>query len=43
MDGYRDKNELTSLRGTFVPAKNLNKFLSKIPLLGEIIIPKGGR
>ena len=23
-----------------VPAKNLNKFLSKIPVIGEIIIPK---
>ena len=40
MEGYRDQNELTSLKGTLVPAKNLNKILSKIPLLGEIIIPK---
>ena len=40
MEGYKDKNELTSLRGTLVPAKNLNKFLSKIPVIGEIIIPK---
>ena len=39
MDGYQDKNGLTSLK-TLVPAKNLNKFLSKIPVLGEIIIPK---
>ena len=40
MDGYRDKNGLTSLRGTLVPAKNLNTFLSKIPVIGDIIIPK---
>ena len=40
MEGYKDKNNLTSLRGTLVPAKNLNKFLSKIPVIGEIIIPK---
>ena len=40
MEGYKDKNNLTSLRGTLVPAKNLNKLLSKIPVIGEIIIPK---
>jgi len=40
MDGYKDVNGLTSLRGTLVPAKNLNKFLSKIPIIGKIIIPK---
>ena len=40
MDGYTDFNGLTSLRGTLVPAKNLNKLLSKIPLIGNIIIPK---
>ena len=40
MEGYQDKNGLTSLRGTLVPAKTLNKLLSKIPLIGEIIIPK---
>jgi hypothetical protein len=40
MDGYKEANGLTSLRGTLVPAKNLNKFLSKIPVIGKIIIPK---
>ena len=40
MEGYRDINGLTSLRGTLVPAKNLNKLLSKIPVIGKIIIPK---
>ena len=40
MEGYKDKTGLISLRGTLVPAKNLNKFLSKIPVIGDIIIPK---
>ena len=40
MEGYQDKRKLTSLRGTLVPAKNLNKLISKIPVLGSIIIPK---
>ncbi len=40
MEGYKEEKGLTSLRGTLVPAKNLNKFLSKIPVIGKIIIPK---
>ncbi len=40
MEGYLDENGLTSLRGTLVPAKTLNKFISKIPVIGNIIIPK---
>ena len=40
MEGYQDNNGLTSLRGTLVPAKTLNKIISKIPVLGDIIIPK---
>jgi len=40
MEGYKDPGGLTSLRGTLVPAKNLNKLLSKIPVIGNIIIPK---
>ena len=39
MEGYQTKN-LTSLRGTLVPAKTLNNIISKIPVLGDIIIPK---
>ncbi len=39
MEGYQDKNT-TSLRGTLVPAKNLNKIISKIPIIGDIVIPK---
>ena len=41
MEGYVDsKSGLVSLRGTMVPAKTLNKFLSKLPIVGDIIIPK---
>ena len=39
MEGYKEISGLTSLKGTLVPAKNLNKLLSKIPLIGKIIIP----
>ena len=41
MDGYvESKTGLVSLRGTMVPAKTLNKFLAKLPILGDILIPK---
>ena len=40
MEGYQDKNGLTSLKGTLVPAKTLNKMISKIPILGDVVIPK---
>ncbi len=40
MEGYQDQNRITSLRGTLVPAKNLNKLISKIPVIGNIVIPK---
>ena len=39
MEGYQTSN-LTSLRGTLVPAKTLNKVISKIPVIGDIVIPK---
>ena len=39
MEGYQNKN-LTSLRGTLVPAKTLNNIISKIPVIGDIVIPK---
>ncbi len=39
MEGYQD-NKVTSLRGTLVPAKTLNKLISKIPVIGDIVIPK---
>ena len=40
MEGYQDESGLTSLKGTLVPAKTLNKLISKIPVLGNIVIPK---
>ena len=41
MEGYIvNKSGLTSLRGTMVPAKSLNTLISKIPVLGDILIPK---
>lgn len=39
MEGYQN-SEVTSLRGTLVPAKTLNKIISKIPIIGDIVIPK---
>ena len=40
MEGYQDENGLTSIRGTLVPAKTLNKMISKIPVIGNIVVPK---
>ncbi len=39
MEGYQNLST-TSLRGTLVPAKTINKLISKIPLIGDIVIPK---
>ena len=39
IDGYVEKqNGLVSLRGTLVPAKTLNSIISKIPVVGDILI-----
>ena len=39
IDGYVEKNNgLTSLRGTLVPAKTLNNVISKIPVVGNILV-----
>ena len=40
IEGYQDNTGLTSLKGTLVPAKTLNKMISKIPVIGDIVIPK---
>ena len=40
MEVYIDRNILTSLRGTLVPATTINKTISKIPLLGDILVGK---
>ena len=39
MEGYQTPS-VTSLRGTLVPAKTLNKIISRIPVIGNIVIPK---
>ena len=39
MEGYQDPN-VTSIKGTLIPAKTLNKMISKIPVIGDIVIPK---
>ena len=41
IDGYVEKKSgLVSLRGTLVPAKTLNNLISKIPVVGDILIGK---
>ena len=40
MEGYIEKNELISLRGTLVPATTINKFIGSLPVLGEILVGK---
>ena len=40
MNGYIEKEKLISLRGTLVPATTINKTISKIPLLGKILVGK---
>ena len=41
MDGYVERGSgLISLRGTLVPAKTLNTLVSKIPVVGDILIGK---
>ena len=40
INGYIEKDKLVSLRGTLVPATTINKTISKIPLLGEILVSK---
>ena len=40
MEGYVQKDELISLRGTLVPATTINKVIGSIPLLGNILVGK---
>ena len=41
MSGYIEKkNGLTSLRGTLVPAKMINNIISKIPVVGNVLVGK---
>ena len=38
MDGYVQKDDLISLRGTLVPATTINKAIGTIPVLGKILV-----
>ena len=40
MEGYIEKDDLISLRGTLVPATTINKKISSIPVLGDILVGK---
>ena len=40
MNGYIEKDKITSLRGTLVPATTINRTISSIPLLGDILVGK---
>ena len=40
MEGYIEKDDLISLRGTLVPATTINKTISSIPLIGDILVGK---
>ena len=40
MEGYIDKGKLISLRGTLVPATTINRTISSIPVLGDILVGK---
>ena len=37
VDGYIQKDDLVSLRGTLVPATTVNKVIGSIPLIGDIL------
>jgi len=40
MEGYIEKDNLISLRGTLVPATTINKAIGSIPILGDILVGK---
>jgi len=40
MEGYVESKKLISLRGTLVPATTINRSISSIPLLGDLLIGK---
>ncbi len=40
MEGYIQSKELISLRGTLVPATTVNRTISSIPLIGDILVGK---
>ncbi len=40
MDGYIQKDDLVSLRGTLVPATTVNKIIGSIPVIGDLLVGK---
>ena len=40
MDGYIESKKLISLRGTLVPATTVNRTISSIPIIGNILVGK---
>ena len=40
LDGYIEKQNLISLRGTLVPATTINRSIASIPLIGNILVGK---
>ena len=40
MEGYIESNNLVSLKGTMVPATTINRTISSIPLIGDILVGK---
>ena len=38
MNGYIEQDKIVSLRGTLVPATTINKTISNIPVLGDILV-----
>ena len=40
IDGYVEKNNLISLRGTLVPATTINKAIGSIPIIGKLLVGK---
>jgi len=40
LEGYVNKGEIVSLRGTLVPATKLNSIIASIPVVGDILVGK---
>ncbi len=40
MEGYVERKKIVSLRGTLVPATTINRTISSIPLLGDLLVGK---
>ncbi len=40
MDGFIQKDDLVSLRGTLVPATTVNKVIGSIPVIGDLLVGK---